>query len=412
MCFRVLLLVVLLVCLGGALWLGDDSSDLRSDGRSADRAGSTSSASAVALNSNSDPEELLSLSLPKRESLADEEPEEIEPDEDEYWDEIASAEEARWIYESLDAVEKGPCSLELTFHDSVSGFPVSGYAHLWRLGAPGNEWWTEGDQLQEGLEVKKGIAKVKGLPPGRYRVYALFAGRRSSSAPEFLVNGDLTSARIPVEMPRPESVRLHLVDANGSPVQVPADSSLEVMSSWSPRRHPGYGELRPKWLVRRMPTDPDVKFSARVGESSMGASPKPWRVVELAGSSVDLGEIRGDPRWYHTDHCWKIRVGGGLPVKVSVVGAGVTDYVAVLPDPVEVLEHFEFSKGTGFDSSKDELRLRVYAVPVAFNKGESISSQWALCRTFIWMSSSSYQHVSVEWNPGQEPMPSIKLQPK
>jgi hypothetical protein len=405
--FTLFLLIVLLACLAAALWMrvgvGGQSVDaLQGDANATSPPASTRGPIMDQAHTDG------SLVPAQRanaivEALVYEEPEEW----DEWEEESESAEELRFRYEGLDLIQNGACTLDLRFLDSLSGRPVSGIAHLWRLDAPGNEWWTEGDQRQAALEVKDGKVTVKDLPPGRFRVHAHFARRESESAPEFQVEGDFTSVQIPVEMPSAQRIRLHLVDIHGAPLPSASHARLELMRFWSPSHH--FGELRPQWITRRRPVDPSVQLSARLGGASMSASPTPWRVVEQTSSGVDLGEIREDPREYHTNYLWKIRVNGGQVILVELQAVGTTDYVAIMPDPTAVLHQIEWPAGVVADDLRDTIKITARAVPIDWSKGETISGCWSLCRIQVGVSSRDFQSAKVQWGPGEGPMPPIQL---
>ncbi len=351
---------------------------------------------------------------PTREAAAVEEPiieeEPSEPSVDDDIEGSISSWEARQRYWELDPLQKGSCTLSLTFYDAVSRQAVSGDARLWRLGVPANEWWTEGDRSHGRLKVKDGLVTVEDLPPGRYRAYAHFAQRGADSAPEFLVEGDLTSIEIPVEMPRPRLARLHLLDIHGLPVQESSGVSYEIQDAGFVCGYEAH--YRPKWLGRRMPTDSSIGMSDALGGDSPWPRAETWQTVKQLGRGIDLGELPGDPREFETHYHRNIRVAGGRPVSVWIAARQVSDYVAILPDMTEILKCIELPDGVTLSDMKEKLHLTARAVPVDFSKGESLASQWPFCQVSFGARSSGYQMAFANWRPGQESKPQIRLQPK
>ncbi len=351
---------------------------------------------------------------PTREAAAVEEPiieeEPGDPGVDDDFEETIYSDGEQWRRVPPDPIQTGNSTLQLTFLDSVTGHRVSGFVDLWRLGVAGNESWTEGDQKQARLEAKEGKVTVNDLPEGRYRVHVYRARRGSDSAPEFLVEGDLTLVSIPVQMPRPERIRLYLVDMDGYPVQSSLGSKFEVKKIQSPEYQTG--DLQPKWLSSRMPTDASVNLPESRDGASMGIGAKSWTEVAHASGEIDLGEILGDPRQYETSHHWKVRAGTGRPLDVWMVAIGVGNYVAVLPDPEDILENIDLPDGVTVADLLEGIGISIVAVPVDFNKGESIAGRWPRIKLTVRIRLTGFERVSVEWKPGQEPMPPIKLKRK
>ncbi len=342
------------------------------------------------------------------EPIIEEEP--GDPGVDDDFEETVHNDMEHWSRVPSDPVQTGNSTLELTFLDSVTGHPVSGFVDLWRLGVAGNESWTDGDQKQARLEAKEGKVTVNDLAEGRYRTFVYRARKGSDSAPEFSVEGDLTSVQVQVEMPRPVRVRLHLVDMHGFPFQSPLDPKFEVKKSQSPEYRPD--ELRPKWLSRRALRDPSVTLPGRTGGASMGSGAKSWTEVEHASGGIDLGEVLGDPRHYFTRHRWKVRIANGKPVSVWMVAFGVGNYVAVLPNPDDILDSIDLPDGVTAADLREEISISIFAVPVDFNKGESIAARWPQIKLRVRIRLTGFERVSVEWKPGQESMPPIKLKRK
>ncbi len=118
-----------------------------------------------------------------------------------------------------DPVERGPCSLLLRFFDASNGSPIEAMTvALYRLGAPGNAHWTEGDQLQARFTSGGGGARLDALPEGRYRIFALGQRAGSDDPPAFQVSGERTALDFELRMPRTEEVLVRILDETGRPL--------------------------------------------------------------------------------------------------------------------------------------------------------------------------------------------------
>ncbi|MBK8180449.1 MAG: hypothetical protein IPK67_16465 [Planctomycetes bacterium] len=142
----------------------------------------------------------------------------------------------------LDPIEKGACALELTVVAKArSVLPPEGQVELWRLSAPGNEHWSEGDQLQASQTLERGFARFTELPTGQYRVRCS-AERGGAPGPEpFEVACPTTTRTVEIELPRMFRVLLDVRDETGLPLDrgalAPATDSQDFTGpSWVRRR--------------------------------------------------------------------------------------------------------------------------------------------------------------------------------
>lgn len=354
-------------------------------------------------------------SKPIRESAGMEEPIiEEEPDDpgvDDEFEESFFRVDGDNGYWKPDPIEKGNCSLRLTLIDSLSGRPVSGDVDLWRLCVPGNEWWTEGDQQQGRLSAKQGTVLVNDLPAGFYRAYVHRARSGSESAPRFMVEGELTSVQILVESPRPECMRLHLVDSDGFPVQTPVDSKFAIRKRSSIRHHPG--NLQPEWLSHRDRTDPSLKPPERqAGGASLGSSAESWTEVEYASGEIDLGEVRGDPRDYSSFHHWDLRLGAGRPARVGMTPTEEGNYVAIWPDVEEILECVELPEGIAIEDLRNAIDVTIRAVSMNLNEGETVATQWPQAKATANIRLRGFETARFQWKPSMGAKPRIQLKRK
>jgi len=129
-----------------------------------------------------------------------------------------------------DPIEKGDCTLFLRVVDEASGNPISTQVELWRLNAPENEHWTEGDQKQRDTLVPKEGVDIVDLPVGDYRVVVAGQRRASEDPQPFHVSGDRTLVCLSVPLPRSFRVFLKVLDENGIPLR---EGGLRTSQAWS-----------------------------------------------------------------------------------------------------------------------------------------------------------------------------------
>ncbi len=114
-----------------------------------------------------------------------------------------------------DPPQQGDCDLQIDFVDSITGVAVAGQAKLYRLNAPGNEHWTDGDQLQLSAWASDGHFIAAQIPPGKFRAYPLFARIDAPTPEAFKVEGFLTRVTQQVEMPQKELLHVQLFRSDG-----------------------------------------------------------------------------------------------------------------------------------------------------------------------------------------------------
>jgi hypothetical protein len=123
------------------------------------------------------------------------------------------------VDEAPDPFEEGPCRLTLHLVSAQDGTPAAPSIALWRLGAPGNAYWTWGDQRHPDASRADPAPTFSRLPPGRYRVQTL-GGRRGTDDPApFEVEDPDTHVRLEVLMPRRHRAHLRLLDERGRPLR-------------------------------------------------------------------------------------------------------------------------------------------------------------------------------------------------
>jgi len=142
-----------------------------------------------------------------------------------------------------DPLERGECALYVRFVDAATGQPVATSVDLWRLNAPGNEDWLEGDQLQRSAEIPAEGVTLHDLPEGEYRPVCAAERITAEDPPPVRVAGPLTAVTIAIELPGTFHVFLKVYDANGR--LVPEAGVRRSGESWSA------GRETPAWRKAR-----------------------------------------------------------------------------------------------------------------------------------------------------------------
>jgi hypothetical protein len=167
-------------------------------------------------------------------------------------DDVATDEGADEVFEEAfecvtrpppDPVEAGTCTLIASVTDEAGAAPTEIDLELWRLGAPANEHWRAGDQLQAKAEVTQGRVEWSGLPEGRYRLFSPDLRPTGEDPQAFEVAGALTMVSVAVPMPRRVPVLVQVVDENGRPIHAGEECTLGGSTHGT--------DAHPKWLVAR-----------------------------------------------------------------------------------------------------------------------------------------------------------------
>ena len=232
-----------------------------------------------------------------------------------------------------DPVEQGECALFVRLVDAATGAPVESSIDLWRLNAPGNEHWLDGDQLQLRTDIAQTGTTLRDLPEGDYRPVCAAQRFAAEDPPPVSVLGPLTEVTIQIELPRPFHVRLRLFDANGHPL--PEAAVRRSGGGWTQRDH------APAWRKRRDLRDPPASttglFVGRGGASSMGLGGRAHAQPQPA-AGYTLGPVAESPKHRALTHSYRAEVEGLSDVSLSIRGdrADERTYVGVMA-PIETL---------------------------------------------------------------------------
>lgn len=178
-----------------------------------------------------------------------------------------------------DPTQRGGCVLTMTLCDEQGGIVDSGL-DVWRLGAPGNEHWTDGDQLQTTTWTRDGVAVVEHLPAGDYRVVVHEQRWSAEDPPAFVVTGTGTRVHFCVATPETYTASVTLFDETGD--------ALRLARCETSRRL--YDRDRsPAWLSRRR-TKVVQRFSM---PDKLPVSVPGRRVTELRPLANEPGLVLG-----------------------------------------------------------------------------------------------------------------------
>jgi hypothetical protein len=206
-----------------------------------------------------------------------------------------------------DPLARGTSCLVVRVTSEDTGDPVAVDLQLWRVHAPGNAAWTQGDQLQATSHANSGAAMFEGLPEGTYRLSSGDARRGTNDPPAFEVRGDVTEVSVSLPLPRPFGVWLRVVDGEGTLVRRGLCGSARNGST----RETLY---EPDWIASR--TRRDVADGAFVGPRSGGlvcsfsccggpAAATPCEAVDARGFWFGDNLERARAHWAFTDHVFR-----------------------------------------------------------------------------------------------------------
>ncbi|MBC8403876.1 MAG: hypothetical protein H8E15_01515 [Planctomycetes bacterium] len=305
-----------------------------------------------------------------------------------------------------DPPQQGDCDLQIDFVDSLTGEAVAGQVKLYRLDAPGNEHWTEGDQLQLSAWANDGQFIAPQIPSGSYRAYPLFAHLDATTPEPFEVEGFLTRVTQQVEMPQTEFLRLQLYRSDGLLYNGDADQvefqHLEALSN-------GSGKPEPEWLKERALKNQDTVYYSEFGSISWGFS-APWKTYIADPNGFPLWEIKGDNREQQQIYRAHVRVNQSLANTVHIKARGHATYAAIFVDPAELQAKLIFPSDMPNQDLSHKFRVQTTAVPLGGAKGFTMAAAWGQLRVLISLSHPGFKPIRLTWTPSDGPLPRIWLQ--
>ena len=256
-----------------------------------------------------------------------------------------------------DPVERGPATLVLTVRDADTDAPVSGTVHLWRLDAPGNADWLEGDQLQGMLWVAEGRGERGELPEGRYR--AVFSEQRAAAEDPamFEVRGERSEITLAVPMPRRFPAWLRLLDEHGHPLP-----AAEL--GWSGRRWSKVS-TPPVWAHARTLRDASIPVPHRGqgGHASMSSGGSAGTSVRAVDGLLPIGDFAEPSRGERSARMGRVRAEGRSTVDVTLGGGPTspTTHLGVSLPLATLLDRVLLPDGAPVFGSKTRVRATCQA---------------------------------------------------
>lgn len=183
------------------------------------------------------------------------------------------AEDELLIESHPDPLELGDCALFLEVYDRETLEPIRTVVHLWRLDAPGNEFWGAGAQRQATLDVGTDGRWFRELPAGLYRARCLAERRANEDPHEFVVSGDTSRHRLLIDPPRERELRIRLYTGTGEPIR-------EAEFRLGSRGANSHSVSRPEWATVRAPKF-DAEFTGfGAGGGWSGNRRIPWKELQ------------------------------------------------------------------------------------------------------------------------------------
>jgi hypothetical protein len=305
-----------------------------------------------------------------------------------------------------DPPQQGDCDLQIDFVDSITGEAVAGQAKLYRLDAPGNEHWTEGDQLQLSAWASDGQFIAPQIPPGSYRAYPLFARLDAPTPEPFEVEGFFTRVTQQVEMPPKEFLQIQLYRSDGLLYNGDGDQvefqHLEALAN-------GSGKPEPDWLKERALKDQDTVYFSEFGSISWGFN-APWKTYIADANGFPLWEIKGDSREQPQIYRAHVRVNQSLANTLKIKARGYGSYAAIYVDPAELQAKLIFPSDMPSQDLSHKFSVQTTAVPLGGENGQTLAAAWGQLRVLILLKHPSFKPVSLTWAPSDGPLPRIWLQ--
>lgn len=317
--------------------------------------------------------------------------------------------------------------LDLELVHALTGEPVSGTVHLWRIGAPETEDWSAGDVQVARVSVEAGAHRFADLVAGTYRLHAALQVRDADPLPAFEVVGGANRVRFEVVPAERHALQVALVDHGGQawPERVEflsRGSTIELDYASKPtwareRRQKGSAE----WLVGM----------GGGGGSYFSAHPR-WREFARGELGFELGQLHESSADRTYRHKFELRMQRSEPMSLGsaptaeelrsfggdanepepagsqaqpqrfentleIVDTGAEAYVAVVVDPATIVDRLEGVAEFERIELYQGLSIRSLAAPLADGPGAAY--------VVVELRLAGQVRLRTRWYAARDPMP-------
>ena len=305
-----------------------------------------------------------------------------------------------------DPVGLGECTLEIKFFDSQDFSPVSGQVQLWRLDAPGNDFWSNGDQLQVDALAYKGVLTIENLPAGKYRLHPLFARKGSLANPEFEVSGEFTQFDCAVEMPGVDDVAVKIYRPDKTLLFVTNEQIQTKRLGW---RLSGR-VVDPNWKNGRVDKSTGLVNPPRMSEKKGSASKRPWSQQTVNDLGVRFGDLVEGNRQSMRIYRFQLRNGTHSSMRLTLPHSGrSTEYVALYIEPADLQANLVFPEGQEVQELSKNFIIESTALPLDVENGATLDSVLPQVEVEINFLAVGFDAVNFTWRPADGPLPKIQL---
>lgn len=317
----------------------------------------------------------------------------------------APAVEAERVFDHLptDPIETGDCELALRLFDSETRDPVESDVFLWRLDAPGNENWTDGDQLQARESIPKDGFTFGSLPAGDYRVVCVEERFDAVDHKMFRVEGPETRVDLNLLMPRARKAHVQIYSVDGNVVKRATIAS---------RGHtPGTRPVdRPEWLRERELRGRLDKPGA-FGLGGGGAGLVKRRSLSTAEEEgFLLGRIKEDRRSTRARYFFDVTPPALSTTHVQIDASHEQlQYVGVAIDPQYIVSRLRQPNGAPVD---DAVKAHIDIVATAVHcSGRDPAEMWSRVEINVKVADRRFETLrfSFRWEDGDLPDQYLRL---
>jgi hypothetical protein len=293
-----------------------------------------------------------------------------------------------------DPVQLGPAMLDLRLRDARSGEPIGSFVHLWRIDAPGNEGWTEGDQLQTEAQVPEEGWLFTRLPEGRYRLVC-DAASWDSEPPEITVSAPRTTLDVSIDVPTRFRVRVVVRDRYGALVP-----SVTVTQEQSDRL-----SLSEPWRFERQLRSGDMSWSDFDGQADAPFRPN---LEPQPEDGFDLGLYGGATRGAPKVSVLTLETPDRARVRVRVPARADGDLrmVAVAVPLADVASRVLIPGGAPAQAD-----VEVWGEAIEFDPALPLGGGWDHAPVRIRAGLAGYEPVDELWTVALGELPWIELVP-
>lgn len=294
-------------------------------------------------------------------------------------------------------LERGTCAVVIRLRDADGGAPVDLRFALWRVAIPADDVWSAGDREYAKATPVDGVARIEGMPEGRYRICCNEQRKDADDPPEFRVPAG-SDMELAVHLVRSFRARLRITDLGGSAVG-------EASKRWGGGSISFRSNRPPPWATKRTPHGRlgGGLFSIGSGHSMPDRSPES---VRADAGYFELPPFRESTRESSAAATCEFGVANCVPVDVRLDSdeARDTTFVGVAVPAEELIRRVLRPDGLAVDPATT---LTIATCSAVANEWDAPLDAWRSVPVHVQVLVSGFRSLEFRWTYAERETPRV-----